>query len=65
MINVLRPSSRRASASSINRSLSASTLDVASSRISTRGSFSSARAMAMRCRWPPESFTPRSPTSVP
>jgi hypothetical protein len=29
-----------------------------------RGSFSTARAMAMRCFWPPESCTPRSPTSV-
>ena len=28
------------------------------------GSSSSVRAMAMRCFWPPESVTPRSPTQV-
>ena len=37
---------------------------VASSRIRMRGSASSARAIESRCRWPPESFTPRSPTIV-
>jgi len=43
---------------------SLSRADVASSRISSGASFSRARAMAMRCRWPPESLTPRSPTRV-
>ena len=37
---------------------------VASSKIRTRGRFSSARAMAMRCFCPPDRPTPRSPTSV-
>ena len=37
---------------------------VASSSISIFGSRSSARAIAMRCFCPPESWTPRSPTSV-
>ena len=36
------------------RPAATSTLDVASSRIRTGASFSSARAMAMRCRCPPE-----------
>ncbi len=47
-----RPARRvsRASASITTRSDSASSAEVGSSRISTRGSFSSARAMAMRCR---------------
>mmetsp|Transcript_48102 Transcript_48102/g.128751 ORF Transcript_48102/g.128751 Transcript_48102/m.128751 type:complete len:81 (-) Transcript_48102:392-634(-) len=45
-------------------SLSASKALVASSNRSTRGLRTSARAMEMRCFWPPESWTPRSPTSV-
>ena len=45
-------------------SLSESRLDVASSRIRMRGSARMARAMLTRWRWPPESFTPRSPTTV-
>ncbi|MFP2898551.1 hypothetical protein [Corallococcus sp. 4LFB] len=45
-------------------SVRASTADVLSSRMSRRGSVSSARAMASRCRCPPESPTPRSPTTV-
>ena len=45
-------------------SVDASTDAVASSRISTRGSISSARAIAIRWRWPPESDRPRSPTRV-
>ena len=48
----------------MNASLSLSRLDVASSRIRMRGSARIARAIAMRCRWPPETFTPRSPTTV-
>ena len=41
-----------------------STLAVESSKMRIRGSRSSVRAMAMRCFWPPESVTPRSPTQV-
>ena len=43
-------------------SVSLSTALVASSRTSTAGSRSSARARASRWRWPPERVTPRSPT---
>mmetsp|Transcript_72859 Transcript_72859/g.235731 ORF Transcript_72859/g.235731 Transcript_72859/m.235731 type:complete len:84 (-) Transcript_72859:2085-2336(-) len=46
------------------RSDSASSALVASSSSSTLGRRTMARAMAMRCFWPPESCTPRSPTSV-
>mmetsp|Transcript_72038 Transcript_72038/g.128104 ORF Transcript_72038/g.128104 Transcript_72038/m.128104 type:complete len:103 (+) Transcript_72038:116-424(+) len=46
------------------RSLSESKALVASSNSSTFGCFRMARAMAMRCFWPPLSCTPRSPTSV-
>mmetsp|Transcript_15374 Transcript_15374/g.24259 ORF Transcript_15374/g.24259 Transcript_15374/m.24259 type:complete len:133 (-) Transcript_15374:322-720(-) len=45
-------------------SLSASRAEVASSSSSTRGRRTSARAMAIRCFWPPLSCTPFSPTSV-
>mmetsp|Transcript_21830 Transcript_21830/g.55451 ORF Transcript_21830/g.55451 Transcript_21830/m.55451 type:complete len:88 (-) Transcript_21830:1835-2098(-) len=44
-------------------SLSASKALVASSSNSTLGCRTKARAMATRCFWPPESCTPRSPTS--
>src|SRR6516225_8476708 len=43
---------------------SESRLEVASSRMRMRGSARMARAMETRCFWPPESFTPRSPTTV-
>ena len=43
---------------------SESRLEVASSRIRMRGSARMARAMETRWRWPPDSFTPRSPTTV-
>mmetsp|Transcript_70584 Transcript_70584/g.206592 ORF Transcript_70584/g.206592 Transcript_70584/m.206592 type:complete len:98 (-) Transcript_70584:717-1010(-) len=46
------------------RSLSVSRALVASSSSSTAGFRTMARAMAMRCFWPPLSITPRSPTSV-
>ena len=42
----------------------ASTEAVASSRMRIRGSISSARAIASRWRWPPESVIPRSPMTV-
>ena len=45
-------------------SCSASSCDVASSRISNGASFRNARAIAMRCRSPPDSIAPRSPISV-
>ena len=45
-------------------SLSVSRADVASSSRRILGSFTRARAMAMRCFWPPLSWMPRSPTSV-
>mmetsp|Transcript_99167 Transcript_99167/g.222199 ORF Transcript_99167/g.222199 Transcript_99167/m.222199 type:complete len:130 (-) Transcript_99167:62-451(-) len=37
---------------------------VASSRKSTEGFFSKARAMAIRCFWPPENWLPPDPTKV-
>ena len=43
-------------------SLSSAAVASSSSRIGA--SFKNARAMAMRCRWPPENLTPRSPTMV-
>ena len=43
---------------------SASSPVVGSSRISTGASASSARAIAIRWRWPPDSRRPRSPRSV-
>jgi hypothetical protein len=43
---------------------SASRAEVASSRIRISGSLSRARAMAMRCFWPPESWVPRAPAAV-
>mmetsp|Transcript_7462 Transcript_7462/g.16364 ORF Transcript_7462/g.16364 Transcript_7462/m.16364 type:complete len:99 (+) Transcript_7462:2383-2679(+) len=46
------------------RSLAVSSADVASSRSSTEGSRTMARAMATRCFCPPDSLPPRSPTSV-
>ena len=48
--NVVRPRITSRSAALISRSVVASTDDVASSRISTRGSASSARAIAIRWR---------------
>src|ERR1700734_3601736 len=43
---------------------SESKLEVASSKIKMRGSARIARAIETRCRCPPESFTPLSPTTV-
>ena len=45
-------------------STSGSTAEVASSRISSRGWRTSARASEIRWRWPPESEVPRSPSRV-
>mmetsp|Transcript_83453 Transcript_83453/g.236779 ORF Transcript_83453/g.236779 Transcript_83453/m.236779 type:complete len:145 (+) Transcript_83453:413-847(+) len=47
------------------RSEAVSSADVASSRIRRVGSRTTARAIAMRCFWPPESRSPFSPTAVP
>mmetsp|Transcript_74941 Transcript_74941/g.201053 ORF Transcript_74941/g.201053 Transcript_74941/m.201053 type:complete len:139 (-) Transcript_74941:416-832(-) len=58
----VRPTMRRSSASCTSFSFSESSADVASSSSRILGSLSTARAMAMRWRWPPESITPRSPT---
>ena len=52
------------SASRIASSDSLSSAEVASSSSRSGASLRKARAMAMRWRWPPESFTPRSPTMV-
>ena len=65
MMNVVRPAIASSSPSLIRRSVEASTEEVASSRIRIGASRSSARAMAMRCRWPPDSAAPRSPMRVP
>ena len=58
----------RASASRARRRIvssdSLSSAEVASSNSSSGASFRNARAIAMRWRWPPDSFTPRSPTMV-
>mmetsp|Transcript_139872 Transcript_139872/g.198092 ORF Transcript_139872/g.198092 Transcript_139872/m.198092 type:complete len:93 (+) Transcript_139872:261-539(+) len=46
------------------RSDSLSRAEVASSRSKIWGFFAKARAMASRCRWPPESKPPPAPTKV-
>ena len=63
MAIVVRPRIRLSSASWISRSVSVSTEEVASSRIRIVGSIRRARAIEIRCRSPPESDWPRSPTS--
>ena len=62
--NVVRPAIASRSPRLIASSVVASTDEVASSRIRIRGSAISARAIAIRWRWPPESVSPRSPTMV-
>ena len=49
---------------SLGQGTTASVDAVASSRIRMRGSMISARAIASRWRWPPESVIPRSPITV-
>src|SRR6266513_2134412 len=61
---VVRSRKKPRSWSRMVRSVSASTLESASSRTSTRGAAASTRASATRCFCPPESVTPRSPTMV-
>ena len=60
----VRPRISTRSASWISCSVSVSTDEVASSRISTRGSWASARAKDSSCFWPTDSVEPRSVTSV-
>ena len=48
----------------ISRSVAVSSAEVASSRMRIGGSFRKMRAMDSRCFWPPDSLTPRSPTTV-
>ena len=64
MMNVVRSFTTSAIASWMRDSVPASTLDVESSSTSIGGSSASVRAMESRCRWPPESETPRSPMTV-
>ena len=64
MMKVVRPAISRSRACWISRSVATSTAEVDSSRSRIGASVSRARAMAMRCFWPPESPTPRSPTTV-
>ena len=53
--SVVRPRAAASSASCTTRSETVSSADVASSSSSTGGSFSSTRAIAMRCFSPPDS----------
>ena len=62
--SVVRPCMRLASACWTSRSDSESSAEVASSRMRMGGSLRMARAMAMRCRCPPDSRLPRSPITV-
>ena len=55
---------RRGAPWRIRASTRGSMADVASSSTSSCGRRASARASASRCRWPPESVTPRSPRIV-
>ena len=64
MMIVVRPRIASRRPSRILASVVASTEAVASSRIRMRGSTTSARAIATRWRWPPESVIPRSPITV-
>ena len=48
----------------ISASVYVSTAESASSRMRMRGSFATARAIAVRCFCPPERVTPRSPIIV-
>ncbi len=64
MTNVVRSRQSARSPSRMSDSLSLSSEEVASSRIKTLGSAKSARAMASLWRCPPDSLTPRSPTTV-
>lgn len=62
LIVVLLPRRREVRALLTRVSDSASRAEVASSRIRMSGSLIKARAIAMRCFCPPESWAPRAPT---
>ena len=64
MISVVRSRIAARRPARMRASVVASTEAVASSRMRMRGSIASARAIAMRWRWPPESVMPRSPITV-
>ena len=64
MLTVVRPSDSFANACDSARSVSGSTADVASSKISSPGSASWARASATSWRSPTDRASPRSPTWV-
>ena len=61
---VVRPSITVSIAARISCSFDGSTALVASSSTSTLGSLTSALAIAIRWRWPPDSENPRSPSTV-
>ena len=62
MVITVRPFMSRSRASITSFSDSVSSAAVGSSRIRIGALRMIARAMPMRCRWPPESVRPRSPT---
>ncbi len=64
MISVVRSAVTARRVAWMAASVVGSTALVASSRISSRGSVSNARASASRCRCPPERVSPRSPITV-
>ena len=61
---MVRPSATFRSVRLIAASVVWSSADVASSSSSSEGLRMTARAIAMRWRWPPDSVSPRSPTGV-
>jgi hypothetical protein len=64
MIRVVRPTWMRSSSAWIDCSDYESSAEVASSKIYMQGYLRMARAMATRCFSPPDSYRPRSPTTV-
>eukprot|EP00982_Pelagococcus_subviridis_P016651 31490-Pelagococcus_subviridis.AAC.11 len=64
MISVVLPALAASIARRTPRSLARSNALVASSSNRTDGFIRIARAIAMRCFWPPDSATPRSPQRV-
>ena len=64
MIMAVRSLNSRYSASTMRLSVVASSDEVTSSRTMISGFAAMARAMATRCRWPPERPAPRSPTEA-
>jgi predicted transcriptional regulator len=64
MMIVVRPSMIFSSAACTTASLRVSSALVASSSRMMRGSRTNARAIAMRCFWPPDSCAPLAPITV-